>query len=94
MANQAAERRVVLFEGRVQGVFFRDTTRRLAQPREVTGYVRNLPDGRVELVAEGTAQEVDALLLAIRREYRDNIRGEQTDTRPATGEFSSFEIRH
>lgn len=52
----------VLVAGRVQGVFFRDTCRRLAQQYGVAGWVRNLPDGRVEAVFEGRAEDVDRLL--------------------------------
>jgi len=52
----------VLVSGLVQGVFFRDTCRRLAQQHGVAGWVRNLPDGRVEAVFEGRAEDVDRLL--------------------------------
>lgn len=52
----------VLVSGRVQGVFFRDTCRRLAQEHGVAGWVRNLPDGRVEAVFEGPPQDVDRLV--------------------------------
>jgi acylphosphatase len=52
----------VLISGQVQGVFFRDTCRRLAVQHGVTGWVRNLPDGRVEAVFEGPAQDVGRLL--------------------------------
>jgi acylphosphatase len=52
----------VLVSGRVQGVFFRDTCRRLAVENGVTGWVRNLPDGRVEAVFEGTAEDVGRLV--------------------------------
>ncbi len=48
----------VLISGRVQGVFFRDTLRRLAEQSGVTGWVRNLPDGRIEAVFEGPDEEV------------------------------------
>jgi len=48
--------------GRVQGVFFRDTCRRLATGRRVAGWVRNLPDGRVEAVFEGSAEDVGHLV--------------------------------
>lgn len=56
----------VFYEGRVQGVGFRYTARRLAAGFDVTGYVSNLPDGRVELVAAGDGSEVDAFLAALR----------------------------
>ena len=52
----------VLVSGRVQGVFFRDSCRRTAERHGVSGWVRNLPDGRVEAVFEGTADEVRQLV--------------------------------
>jgi acylphosphatase len=65
--SQAAdrERREVYFEGEVQGVGFRYTAQRVAAKFAVTGYVRNLPDGRVLLVAEGHPSEVDRFLAAV-----------------------------
>ncbi len=56
------ERVTVLYSGRVQGVGFRATVRHLARGYEVNGWVRNLPDGRVELVAEGAKPELQAFL--------------------------------
>lgn len=55
----------VHYSGRVQGVGFRYTTQSLAQGFAVAGSVRNLPDGNVELVAEGEAGEVDRFLNAV-----------------------------
>ena len=52
----------VLVSGQVQGVFFRDTCRRVALERGVSGWVRNLPDGRVEAVFEGPADDVHRLV--------------------------------
>lgn len=52
----------VLISGQVQGVFFRDTCRRLAVQHGVAGWVRNLPDGRVEAVFEGSAEDVGQLV--------------------------------
>lgn len=57
--------RHVFYEGRVQGVGFRWTTKNLARGYEVTGWVKNLPDGRVEMQAFGDADEVDAFLEAV-----------------------------
>ena len=52
----------LLISGRVQGVFFRDTCRRVAQQHGVCGWVRNLPDGSVEAVFEGPDEDVRRLL--------------------------------
>ena len=59
----------IFYEGRVQGVGFRFSVKELAAGFEVTGYVRNLPDGRVELEAQGAEQEVDAFLQAVRESH-------------------------
>ena len=56
-----------LYEGRVQGVGFRWTVKNHARGFDVVGTVKNLPDGRVELVAQGDSDEVDGLLDAIRQ---------------------------
>ncbi|MDD5198788.1 MAG: acylphosphatase [Terrimicrobiaceae bacterium] len=58
--------RQVLYDGRVQGVGFRYSVKTIARGFDVTGWVRNLPDGRVELQAGGEADEVEAFLAAIR----------------------------
>ena len=55
-------RRRVLVSGRVQGVWFRDACRREAQARGLGGWVRNLPDGRVEAVFEGAPEAVDVVV--------------------------------
>ena len=55
-------RRRVVVHGEVQGVFFRDTTRRMAASRGVSGWVRNRPDGAVEAVFEGEPGAVEAMI--------------------------------
>ncbi|MFH0911080.1 MAG: acylphosphatase [Planctomycetota bacterium] len=87
------ESRTVFFSGAVQGVGFRWTARDLAAGFAVTGYVRNLPDGRVELFAEGSPAEIDRFLAALRSAMRSYIRGENAERGPATGRFGSFSIR-
>lgn len=77
----------------MQGVGFRYTVRNLVNGFEATGTVRNLEDGRVELVAEGTREELEGLLEAVRQsEVGRFIRQEQIDWRQATNEFRGFEI--
>jgi acylphosphatase len=87
-------RRCCHFLGRVQGVGFRYTVRNLAMQYNVAGYVRNLPDGRVEMVMEGPVQEMDHLLTDVSRKMEGYIRSIDTAEYPATGEFDHFAIRH
>jgi acylphosphatase len=58
-----------LYEGKVQGVGFRASILSLAKGYEVTGWVKNLNDGRVELLASGVTSEVEDFLLAIRESH-------------------------
>jgi len=92
--DSANERKTVFFRGHVQGVGFRYTTHAIARGFDVTGYVRNLDDGRVELVAEGVRHELAAFLDEVRERLGQFIRGETVDTQPATEKFTAFEIRH
>ena len=84
----------VHISGIVQGVGFRYTARSLAMQYAVTGFVRNLPDGRVLMLVEGAVGEIDGLLDAVKAEMTTYIRDVQETTRPATGRFPTFEIRH
>jgi acylphosphatase len=86
-------RMTVWFSGCVQGVGFRYTARRVAAGFEVCGTVRNLPDGRVELVAEGERPELQAFCEAIRNEgLAAHIRDEIVEWSAAQGGFRGFEI--
>jgi acylphosphatase len=84
--------RRVLYSGRVQGVGFRYTARRIAQGYPISGYVKNLPDGRVELLAEGAPSDLDNLLADIAAAMSDHIHHTETHTLPASGRYTSFEI--
>jgi acylphosphatase len=85
----------VYFSGRVQGVGFRYTVREAARGYDVAGYVKNLPDGRVELVAEGDVTELEEFLKEIEVSHlAPFIRSKQVDWADATGEFRTFSIAH
>ena len=94
MQGGATHRCTVYYSGHVQGVGFRYTTLSIARGYNVAGFVQNLPDGRVELVAEGEKHEIDAFLRDVRERFLNFIRKEQCDVGPATGEFTGFDIRH
>jgi acylphosphatase len=89
-----SKRYTVYFDGRVQGVGFRYTTSSIARRYHVTGYVRNCPDGRVELVVEGVPRELEDFLSELRDRFFNNIRDEHRDVQDASGEFREFDIRH
>jgi len=89
------ERRRVLYRGRVQGVGFRYTARRLAAGFSVAGFVRNLPEGQVELVVEGEPAEVDRFLDAIAREMGRRVAGVNVEALSAGSEpLEGFAIRY
>ncbi len=89
----AAEQRLVRFFGDVQGVGFRYTACRLAGGYDVTGYVRNMPDGSVECLVEGSGEEIDAFLEAMGERMRAYIRRREQQTAVAGGEYRSFGVR-
>ena len=83
----------IYYSGRVQGVGFRYTVKALATGFEVTGTIRNLSDGRVELVAEGTKEELEAFRRAIQDcEVGRFIRNENASWSDSSGEYRGFEI--
>ncbi len=83
----------ILYTGRVQGVGFRYTTTKLACGFEVTGTVKNLPDGRVELVAEGDRAELEEFRKAVQdSEVGRFVRQEDAVWSTASNEFRGFEI--
>jgi acylphosphatase len=86
-------RRRVYYSGRVQGVGFRYTAQGLAQDYAVTGFVRNLPDRRVELVAEGEPAEVERFLEAVRRQMDGYIDDESVRDETPHG-LTDFRIEH
>jgi len=89
----AEQRLRVRIEGRVQGVWFRDSTRSQAVPLGLTGWVRNLPDGRVEAVFEGPEENLKRIL-AWCRQGPPAARVDKVEAlwEEAQGEFSSFKI--
>lgn len=85
----------VFVSGRVQGVFFRHETRLMAIRNNVTGWVRNLPDGRVEAVFEGERENVEAMINFCHRGPPGAVvKNVEVIWENPTGEFKSFQIRY
>ncbi len=86
--------RQVFFEGRVQGIGFRYSVRQIAKGYDVVGWVRNLPDGRVELEVSGEREEVEAFLHAIREsDLAGFIKSQQELPIPPQTNATGFQIR-
>ena len=90
----ASERCIIIFSGRVQGVGFRLTAVQFARQRPLGGTVRNLPDGRVELVLEGEPAEIRGLLSDIRRHFEGFIHGLTHSTENPVGLAPPVRIIH
>src|SRR5439155_25702408 len=85
----------IFYSGRVQGVGFRYTVKTVACGFDITGTVRNLPDGRVELIAEGDNTELEEFRKALQdSEVGGFIRNEEISWSDAGGKFRGFEIVH
>lgn len=84
----------VCFNGRVQGVFFRATTEQIARQFAVTGRVKNLPDGRVWLLAEGDQSEVEAFLHQIQEARSQHITDVEREESHGTRQFEDFGIAY
>jgi acylphosphatase len=84
--------RVVYYSGEVQGVGFRATAARLAMRHPVRGWVRNLPDGRVELLADGPDEAVEAFLADVRDRMGRHIEAEQVAEREPDDTVVGFRV--
>ncbi len=84
----------IFYDGHVQGVGFRYSVKQIAKGFSLTGWVRNLPDGRVELQIAGATVEIDAFLDAIAQsELRAHIRETTASDLPSPPDARGFEIR-
>ena len=92
MSEFSPQRRELFYTGNVQGVGFRYTARRIAQSYRVAGFVRNLRDGRVQIVVEGERTEIDAFVSGLQARMGMYIRDVTDEAVAPTGEFSGFEI--
>ncbi|MDP3730132.1 MAG: acylphosphatase [Candidatus Omnitrophota bacterium] len=83
----------VYYSGSVHGVGFRYTAQRSALSLNITGWVRNMEDGRVEIVCEAKAAALDKFLDKIKYIFGGYISDESVEPEKATGEFEGFDIR-
>ena len=81
------------YSGSVQGIGFRYTAERIADSLKLTGWTKNLSDGRVEVTIEGSEPEIELFLQKIKDIFKEYIRDVETEWDEATGEFNGFDIR-
>ena len=86
--------RVITFSGRVQGVGFRFTAQRIACRYGIKGYVRNLPDGNVEMLAQESADNVAEMLRDISETFKGNLRETRIQDIPPEPKYKDFRITY
>ncbi len=84
--------KLVIFRGHVQGVGFRYTAREVARQYNVTGYVRNLPDGTVEMLLQGPAQEIDNCITEVQDSFEGYIRDTRIEDAPYNPRYTDFRV--
>ena len=84
--------RHIIFIGRVQGVGFRFTAHRMANRHQLAGFVRNLPNGSVEMLAQGTADDIDDCIQDLKEYYSGHIREMEIDEIPSDPRHTDFKI--
>jgi acylphosphatase len=82
----------VIFRGHVQGVGFRYTAREIARQYHVTGFVCNLPDGTVEMLIQGPAQEIDNCIREIQDSFEGHLRNTHIEDAPFNPRYTDFRV--
>ena len=84
--------RHIIFSGQVQGVGFRFTAFNMANRHQLTGFVRNLPDGTVEMLIQGTSGAIDDCIRDIKEYFSGYIRETKIKEIPSNSQYKDFEI--
>ena len=82
----------IIFTGQVQGVGFRFTAFNMANRHQLTGFVRNLPDGTVEMLIQGSSQAIDDCIRDIKEYFSGHIRETKIKEIPSNSQYKDFEI--
>jgi len=82
----------IIFTGRVQGVGFRFTARRASGRRQLTGYVRNLPNGTVEMLAQGRSEDIDDCIQDLKEYFAGYLKETRIEEIPPDPRYIDFQI--
>ena len=82
----------IFYSGIVQGVGFRYTAQRIASGLSLSGWARNLSDGRVEVLVEGPKEQVERLIIELQEYFSQHIKNRQVNYYSATGKFLDFSV--
>ena len=82
----------IIFTGRVQGVGFRFTAYNIAHRHQLTGLVRNLPDGTVEMLAQGRPEDIDDCIRDIKESFVGYTREAKIEETPLNPQYTDFKI--
>jgi len=82
----------IIFSGTVQGVGFRFTVQRYALSSDLKGWVKNLPNGSVEILVEGSKDKIERLCQDIEEYFKEYIRNKDIQFSPAQEKFENFQI--
>jgi len=82
----------IIFTGRVQGVGFRFTARRAASRRQLTGYVRNMPNGSVEMLAQGRSEDIDDCIQDLKEYFAGYLKETSIEEIPPDPKHTDFKI--
>ena len=83
----------IFYSGTVQGIGFRYAVERFAAGLKLTGWVRNLPDGRVEILVEGHKEDIEKLTQQVDTRFAGYIKEKKVSFAPVEGKFKDFEIK-
>ncbi len=82
----------IIFTGRVQGVGFRFTARRAANRRQLTGFVRNVPNGTVEMLAQGRPEDIDDCIQDLKEYFAGYLKETRIEEIPPDPRYTDFKI--
>jgi acylphosphatase len=82
----------IIFTGRVQGVGFRFTAHRIARLNQLKGFIRNLPNGSVEMLAQGYSEDVDDCIENIKESFAGYIKDTEIEELPLDPRYKDFKI--